>query len=188
MTRIMRVRMIGAFFVFLTIVVFSLVPSTLLNAATVPASSETRCLSVAQSFPGILRCGVKATADGFVSNLEPNHVHGNPYASCEVLLPPFPAALCDYRFLIVNQVPSVPQQTDEAYVKFDLSNLPSYLLSSHARPANASLWLFTDFLTFSQNATVQVHRVLSNDWSESNLTWNTKPAFESAYVSQQVRR
>ena len=186
MTRIMRVRMIGAFFVFLTIVVFLLVPLTLLNAATVPASSETRCLSVAQSFPGILRCGVKATADGFVSNLDPDHENGNSYAYCIAgVFSPAPG--CDSAILVVEQVPSVPQQTDETYVKFDLSNLPAYLLSSHAQPANASLWLFTDLLTFSQNATVQVHRVLSNDWSESNLTWNTRPAFTSEYVSQQVR-
>jgi len=185
MTRIMRVRIIGTFFVFLTIVVYSLVPLILVNAATPPTSSETRCLSIAESPPGILRCGIKAVADGFVSNLDPDHENGNSYAYCIAgVFSPAPG--CDSAILVVEQVPSVPQQMDEAYVKFDLRNLPSYLLSSHAQPANASLWLFTDLLTFSQNATVQAHRVLSNDWSESNLTWNTRPAFAAEYVSQQV--
>jgi hypothetical protein len=140
-----------------------------LNAAIVPATSNVICSGVAGSYPDVLRCGTKAVADGFVSKSDPDHVHG------------------DFRILIVEQVPSTPQQRDEAYVKFDLSDLPPYLLSSHARPVNASLWLFTELLTASQNATVQVHRVLSNDWVEATLTWNTKASYAPEYVSQQVR-
>lgn len=154
-----------------------------LNASTVPAASNVTCSNVAGSYPGVLRCGTKTTANGFVAKLDPNRVHGNLHTMCVG----GDLASCDFSILIVEQVPSIPQQRDEAYVKFDLGDLPSYLLSSHARPVSASLWLFTELLTVSQNATVQIHLVLSNDWEEPTLTWNTKPSYAPDYVSQQVR-
>jgi hypothetical protein len=187
MTRDGRVWLVRVLFIFLTIFVYSLQPSSSLNATSTPAPISVMCTSVAGSSPGILRCGIKAAANGFVSKLDPDHVHGNSYAYCKEGTS-FPAAgfFCDSRILIVEEVPSAPQQRDEAYVKFDLSGLPDYLLTSHARPVMASLWLFTEFLSGFQNASVQVHRVLTNDWSESNLTWNTKPTFAPEYVTQQV--
>jgi hypothetical protein len=185
MTRIGRVWLFRILFIFLTIVFYSLQPLSSLNAATIPEPTSVMCSIVAGSSPGILRCGIKAASNGFVSKLDPDHVHGNAYAYC-VGGASSPATGCDSRILIVEQVPSVPQQRDEAYVKFDLSGLPLYLLSSHAQPAKASLWLFTEFLSAFQNASVQVHRVLTNDWSESNLTWNTKPPFAPEYVTQRV--
>jgi hypothetical protein len=184
MTRGGRVWLVRVLFIFLTIAVYSLQPSSSLNATSTPTPTTVMCSSVAGT-SGILRCGIKAAANGFVSKLDPDHVHGNSYAYCEEGTSSR-APGCDSRILIVEEVPSVPQQRDEAYVKFDLSGLPLYLLSSHARPVKASLWLFTEFLSGFQNASVQVHRVLTNKWSESNLTWNTKPSFAPEYVTQQV--
>jgi len=155
------------------------------NPGSASATAAANCASVPGISPGVLRCGFKAIADGFVSNLEPQHVGGNPYTYC--VPGPFSIDIgCATGVLIVEEVPSVPQQEDQSYLKFDLSGLPAYILSSHAQPARATLWLFTEYTTGFQNATVQVHRALSNDWSESNLTWNTKPHFSKEYVSGQV--
>ena len=76
-----------------------------------------------------------------------------------------------------------------AFLKFDLTKvLPQAMISSHAKPLNASLWLYADLTTAFNNASVRVYHVLSSDWDENTLTWNSMPPIdESHYEQRQIR-
>jgi len=91
--------------------------------------------------------------------------------------------------LIVQDTPTVPRSENYAYLKFDLSSLSSLLpalVESNAIPSNVTLWAYTRCVSLLYNASVEVHRVPSNNWNESTLTWSNKPAFEQASYDRQT--
>src|SRR5690606_23347005 len=61
---------------------------------------------------------------------------------------------------------SLPNYTREGYMKFDISSLDQPILSAK---------LFVNgIVTDADSATLGVYRAVG-DWSEGDLTWNTKP-------------
>lgn len=128
----------------------------------------TSVVSSDQGKPGIVRCGFYASEDAFVDNLIPTKRFG---------------ALIPY-VLIVQDTPTVPRSENYAYLKFDLSSLssllPETLVEANAVPSNVTLWAYTRYVSLFYNSTIEVHRVLTNNWNETTLTWNNKPTFEKA--------
>ena len=126
-----------------------------------------------QRKPGIVRCGFYATEDAFVDNLIPTRRFGEvmPYV------------------LIVQDTPTVPRSENYAYLKFDLSSLPSLLpetlVETNAVPSNVTLWAYTRYVSLFYNSTIEVHRALTNNWNESGLTWNNKPTFDKTMYDLQ---
>lgn len=81
--------------------------------------------------------------------------------------------------LIVQNTPSIPRSRNSALMKFDFAlSLPDSLVLSGARPADASLWMYVRYINAFNNATVEVHRGLSNDWNETSVTWDGMPAVD----------
>jgi len=132
--------------------------------------SAGECLLTALVF---LQCGVFPSDDTFTDSLFPTK---SMEESVQLLL-------------IVQDTPTVPSGKNYAFLKFDLTKvLPLALIASHARPLNASLWLYADLTTAFNNASVRVYHVLSNDWHENTLTWNNMPPIdESHYEQNQIR-
>jgi len=126
-----------------------------------------------QSQTGLFRCGLRPSDDTFADNLFPT-------ITMKGSIP---------LILIVQDMPTIPVGKDYAFLKFEYSGvLPSVLISSHARPLNASLWLYADLTTTFYNASVRVYHVDSNDWNESTLTWNNMPHIDMThYVGNQIR-
>jgi hypothetical protein len=93
------------------------------------------------------------------------------------------------RVLIVQDTPSVPVSKNYAFLKFNISNvIPKSIFTSHARPLNASLWLYAQFATGFVNASVRVYHVVGNDWNESTLTWNNMPPLDTTHFeANQIR-
>ncbi len=133
--------------------------------------SRGECLQAA--IPGVMGCGIFPTDDTFVDNL----------------LPTAPMEQQISLVLIVQDVPSVPVSKNYAFLKFNLSSvIPKAIFTSHARPLNASLWLYAQFATGFINASVRVYHVPSSDWNENNLTWNNMPPVDmSHFESNQIR-
>ena len=128
-----------------------------------------------QRKPGVVRCGFYASEDAFVDNLIPTKRFGEVMSYV----------------LIVQDTPTVPRSENYAYLKFDLSSLPSLLpetlVEANVVPSNVTLWAYTRYVSLFYNSTIEVHRALTNNWNESTLTWNNKPAFEkTAYDLQRV--
>lgn len=116
--------------------------------------------------PTIVRCSLNPSDDAFVDNLIPTKSYG------------------DLPILIVQDTPSIPKSRNYAYLKFDLLEaLPTDILSSHAAPANATLELYVRLTIASDNATIGVYYVPSNDWNEGALTWENRPAYDSMNYS-----
>jgi len=151
-----------------------------LAAALPPASgSAAKSIVMGESFGmcqslagGLLECGVRPSDDTFADNISPT----KPMEGSVPLL------------LIVQDTPSIPAGKDYAFLKFRLSSvLPDVLFSSHARPVNATLWLYADLTTTFYNASVRVYHVDSNDWNETTLTWNNMPDIDMThYVANQI--
>jgi hypothetical protein len=134
-------------------------------------SGCTSIVATDQRKPGIVRCGFYASEDAFVDNLMPTKEFG------------------EVNVLAVQDSPSVPRSENYAYLKFDLSSLSSLLpalVESNAIPSNVTLWAYARLVSLFYNASVEVHRVPSNSWNESTLTWSNKPAFEQASYDRQT--
>jgi hypothetical protein len=124
---------------------------------------------------GVLRCGLIPSDDTFVDNIFPNRQHGQSPGDLPNLL-------------IVRDTPDLPERTIEyTYLKFDLPRqLPREIVASGAVPVNATLWLYVRYVSIFYDASIEVHRVVNNDWSESTLTWSNKPSFDKASSSVQT--
>jgi hypothetical protein len=123
--------------------------------------------------PGVMGCGIFPTDDTFVDNL----------------LPTEPMKEQISLVLIVQDVPSVPVSKNYAFLKFNLSSvIPKAIFTSHARPLNASLWLYAQYATGFPNASVRVYHVPSGAWNEDTLTWNNMPPVDMSHFSvNQIR-
>jgi hypothetical protein len=90
--------------------------------------------------------------------------------------------------LIVQETPSIPISRDYAFLKFNLSTaVPKQILTSHAQPINASLWLFAEYVNAYLNASVRVYHVPSNDWVEKTLMWSNMPPLDTShFTSKQI--
>jgi hypothetical protein len=162
------------------LVILFAVTMTSLTATAVSASgniqprlsvvSGGRCV---QTIVGIMGCGIFPTDDSFVDNL----------------IPAIPMERQISLILIVQDTPSVPVSKNYAFLKFNLSSvIPKSIFTSHARPLNASLWLYAQFATGFINASVRVYHVSSNDWNENTLTWDNMPPVDmSHFESNQIR-
>jgi len=131
--------------------------------------SSGRC----ETFSAVLGCGVFPSDDAFTDNLAPTVPQEEEIGSV----------------LIVQNTPSVPVYRNYAFLRFNLTSvLPRGIFTSHARPLNASLWLYSRFVNGFQNASVSVYRVPSNDWTGSTLTWNNMPGIDTSHFkTQQIR-
>ena len=118
---------------------------------------------------GFLRCGIFPSDDTFTDSLFPTK---SMEESVQLLL-------------IVQDTATVPAGKDYAFLKFDLTKvLPQAMIMSHAKPLNASLWLYADLTTAFNNASVRAYHVLSNDWNENTLTWNNMPPIDESHYEQ----
>lgn len=142
--------------------------SVALEGQTSPSthSSSGRC----KTYSAILGCGIFPSDNTFTDNLSPNVPQEEEISSV----------------LIVQNTPSVPVYRNYAFLRFNLTSvlLPG-ILTSHARPLNASLWLYSRFVTGFRNASVSVYRVPTNDWNESTLTWNNMPPIDASHFETQ---
>jgi hypothetical protein len=121
--------------------------------------------------PMRLHCLVAPSDDAFIENLTPTKTFG------------------DMPILIVQTIPSIPTLRDYAYLKFDLTNaVPSQLIQSHAKPNNANLSMYVEWINFFYNASIQIHHVTSNDWDERSITWNNPPVLDLEVFSQTIVR
>ncbi len=144
------------------------------SANVITATSEVsggKCIQTVT--PGVMGCGIFPTDDAFVDNL----------------LPTEPMEEQISLVLIVQDTPSVPVSKNYAFLKFNLSSVfPKAIFTSHARPLNASLWLYAQYATGFVNASVRVYHVPSSDWNEDTLTWNNMPAVDmSHFESNQIQ-
>jgi len=142
------------------------------DAVTVTSEvSDGKCLQTA--IPGVMGCGIFPTDDTFVDNL----------------LPTEPMEETTISVLIVQDTPSVPVSKNYAFLRFNLSSvIPKAIFTSHARPLNASLWLYAQYATGFVNASVRVYHVPSSAWNEVTLTWNNMPAVDmSHFESNQIQ-
>jgi len=137
-----------------------------INAST--QSSSGRC----HTFSTVLGCGIFPSDDTFTDNLLPTEIMEEEASSV----------------LIVQNTPSVPVSRNYAFLRFNLTSvLPQAILMSHAKPFNASLWLYSRYVNGFQNASVSVYRVPTNDWNESALTWDNMPSIDmSHFETQQI--
>jgi hypothetical protein len=125
-------------------------------------SSSGRC----ETFTSVLGCGVYPSDDTFTDNLLPTTIMEAEIGSA----------------LIVQNVPSVPVSRNFAFLRFNLTSiLPQTIFTSHAKPFNASLWLYSRYVNGFQNASVSVYRVPSNEWNESTLTWDDMPSIDTSH-------
>jgi hypothetical protein len=122
--------------------------------------------------PMMILCSVTPSDDTYVDNLIPTKAFG------------------DLGVLIVQNVPSVPVSKTYAFLKFDLlKDLPERLAHAGARPLNASLRMYVRLMNFFYNATVEVHNVSAENWTENTLTWDNMPQFDvNNYVSINIRQ
>jgi len=120
--------------------------------------------------PMRLHCLVAPSDDAYVENLSPSKTFG------------------DMPILIVQAIPSIPTLRDYAYLKFNVANaVPSQLIQSHAKPIDANLAMYVEWINFFYNATIQVHSVENNSWDENSITWNNQPGFDSNFTQSIVR-
>lgn len=116
--------------------------------------------------PLVIMCTLTPSDDAYVDNLIPTHPFG------------------DLPVLIVQDTPSIPKSRNYAYLKFDLPDtIPAGILLSHAKPVNATLWLYVRYIVDFFNASVAVYYVPSNDWNESALTWENMPQTETGTLA-----
>jgi hypothetical protein len=135
------------------------------NVTAANEVSKGSCLSVMGR--GVMGCGIFPTDDAFVDNLLPTQ----PMEENSLVL-------------IVQDTPSVPVSKNYAFLKFNLSSvIPKTIFTSHARPLNASVWLYAQFATGFPNASVRVYHVTSNDWNEETLTWNNMPPIDLSHFA-----
>ena len=138
-----------------------------------PSTDYNRCNIISgqsKASPLRLDCLVAPSDDAYVDNLSPSLTFG------------------DMPILIVQALPSIPTLRDYAYVKFDVANaLPSQMTQSHAKPFNASLSMYVEWINFFYNATVQVHSVKNSTWDERSITWNNRPAFDPSFSQIPIR-
>jgi hypothetical protein len=127
------------------------------------SSSCVELVAASTQGPSVVRCALEPKDDTYVDSLLPKKTFGHEFV------------------LVVQNTPAVPPSENQAYLKFDLaSTLPNDILMSQARPRNATLWLYSRFVTAFHNATIGVHYVPINDWNESGLTWDIKSPFDPA--------
>ncbi len=146
---------------------------TQLGPEVATATSEVsggKCFQTA--IPGVMGCGIFPMDDTFVDNLLPTQPMEEQFALV----------------LIVQDIPSVPVSKNYAFLKFNLSSvIPKAIFTSHARPLNASLWLYAQYATGFVNASVRVYHVPSSNWNEDTLTWNNMPPMDmSHFQSNQI--
>ena len=117
-----------------------------------------------------LDCLVAPSDDAYVENLSPSMNFG------------------DLPVLVVQTIPSIPSLRDYAYLKFDVANaVPSQLIQSDAKPINANLSMYVEWINFFYNASIQVHSAKSNSWDEHSITWNNQPGFDSSSSQTIIR-
>ena len=117
-----------------------------------------------------LHCLVAPSDDAYVENLSPSKTFG------------------DMPILIVQAIPSIPTLRDYAYLKFNVANaVPSQLMQSHARPVDANLSMYVEWIILFYNASIQIHSVENNSWDEHSITWNNQPGFDSNFTQSIVR-
>jgi len=146
-----------------------------------------------QTAPPIVRLTLPPTDDAFVDNIFTHLTFGQlREASPEVCGPAMKGQWEECRhldnFLIVRDTPDQPSHTVEyIYLKFDLASLLSGpIAKSGASPANATLSLYVRYVPPSYNASIEVHRVLSNEWKEDTLTWTNRPPFDPKPLAVQT--
>ncbi|HUO41663.1 MAG TPA: DNRLRE domain-containing protein [Methylomirabilota bacterium] len=122
------------------------------------------------SSPLRLHCLVAPSDDAYVENLSPSKTFG------------------DMPILIVEAIPSIPTLRDYAYLKFNVANaVPSQLVQSHARPLDANLSMYVEWINLFYNASIQLHSVENNSWDEHSITWNNQPGFDSNFTQSTLR-
>jgi len=157
---------------------FSMVPIASVHApslATAPVDvGASNCSSSGVSDavqPLVLRCSIIPSDNAFVDDLFPSKSFGG------------------LGVLIVQNVPSVPVSRNVAFLKFNLSqSLPTDLVQSLAKPLNASLALYVRLTNFFYNATVEIHPVSPENWTEANVTWNTMPQIGADSISADIQQ
>ncbi len=120
----------------------------------------------------IIHCSITPIDDTFADNLIPTKTFD------------------DLGVIIVQNIPSVPVSKTYGFMKFDLAkSLPEQLVQSGAIPQNASLRMYVRLMNFFYNATVEVHNVPVENWTENTLTWNNMPQFDqNVYASTNIRQ
>jgi hypothetical protein len=153
------------------------------SGSAMASQSSGRCESLAET-PPVVQCGLMPSDDTFVDNFFPDKTFamslGNPLVPMPVLIV---QDTTQYHATYGNS------SLNYAYLKFSLASLlPPELLSSHAEPRNATLWLYVRWISPFYNANIRVYRVVSSDWEESQLTWNTRVGFdETTYSETRIR-
>ena len=153
------------------------------SGSTMASQSNGRCESLAET-PPVVRCGLMPSDDTFVDNFFPDKTFamslGNPLVPMPVLIVQDTTQYhATYGNLSLNY----------AYLKFSLTSLlPTELLSSHAEPRNATLWLYVRWISLFYNASIRVYSASSNDWEENKLTWNARPGFDKTIYSETTIR
>src|SRR5208337_2236699 len=145
-------------------------PSNRLGTAQVDAGDCSVLQKTNATSAMIILCSIAPTDDTYVDNLIPTKTFG------------------DLGVLIVQNIPSVPISKTYAFMKFDLTKtLPAQVAQSGAIPLNASLRMYVRLMNFFYNATVEVHNVQAENWTENTLTWNNMPQFDAnQYVSTNI--
>ena len=151
--------------------------ATALVLPTQHDESESKLGSCIQQTPRILGCAIFPSDSVFADRSSPSQnmlslpspTQTNPNFATRPLV------------LMVKDVPN-PVLQDIAFLKFDMTSvLPHAILASHARPLNASLWLFAEYVSAFNNASVRAYHVPSNGWGENTLTWNNMPAIDTSH-------
>lgn len=141
--------------------------------------------SCIQQPSGIIGCAIFPSDAVFADRLTPSQ----NMLSIPSPTPTNPNFTATPLVVIVQDVPTVPVPKDIAFLKFNMTGvLPYAIVASHARPLNASLWLFAEFVNAFYNASVRVYHVPSNDWRENTLTWNNMPAIDMSHYDVDIIR
>ena len=171
----MRIRsLIDATIVILVVVNLAVVPVSLeLPITTIEThqlSNSTpngRCQWPSSS---IITCAVYPTDDTFVDNLLPSETMQSELGGV----------------IIVQDTPSVPTSKNYGYLRFDFNAVfPSGIITAHAKPMNASLWLYNLYTVALRNASVSAYSVTNHNWTEQTLTWNNMPEPDLGHYTTQ---
>lgn len=140
--------------------------------ATQPSSSAPngRC-QWSSATSRIITCAVYPTDDSFVDNMFPSEaMQVYSYWDVSGQIPPV------NRVIVVQDTVGVPASKNYGFLRFDFSKvLPSAIIEAHAKPLNASLWLYSLYTVGFQNASVRAYNVPNSNWTEDALTWNNMP-------------
>ncbi len=70
--------------------------------------------------------------------------------------------------------------TCESYLKFDVGNFPQSISSALLKIKVTEISYSIDVIDTSD---ISIHKLLSDDWDETSITWNNKPDFDPAWIA-----